>query len=202
MNCLKQKIGLSNAQGNPQELFEQIAAIENQFKMEIPEAEKIAMAIEKLPVEYRSVLTAEMRKKGTGITSSHIESAAFQHWRAMYGSFASNPIIDNDTTTTESNKEVALAAFSGTCHRCGKCGHKEADCYSKQHINGQPLGAKQGTNNPQQQNEQKHNAKGQSKTRFKGTCNYCSKYGHKEADCRKKLMKRKEMANKKQVLQL
>ena len=183
MNCLKQKIGLSNAQGNPQELFEQIAAIENQFKMEIPEAEKVAMVIEKLPVEYRSVLTAEMRKDGTGITSSHIESAAFQHWRAMYGSFASNPIIDTDTTTTESNKEVALAAFSGTCHRCGKCGHKEADCYSKQHINGQALGAKQGTNNPQQQNEQKHNAKGQSKTRFKGTCNYCSKYGHKEADC-------------------
>ena len=28
-----------------------------------------------------------MRKEGVGITSSHIESAAFQHWRAMYGSF-------------------------------------------------------------------------------------------------------------------
>ena len=104
----------------------------------------------------------------------------------MYGSFASNPIINTDTTTPESNKEVALAAFSGSCHRCGMHRHKEADCYSKQHINGQALGAKQGTNNPQQQNEQKHNTKGQSKTRFKGTCNYCSKYGHKEADCRKK----------------
>ena len=101
----------------------------------------------------------------------------------MYGLFASNPIIDTDTTTTESNKEVALAVFNGTCHRCGKRGHKEADCYSKQHINGQVLGAKQGTNNTQQQNEQKQNAKGQSKTRFKGTCNYCSKYGHKDADC-------------------
>ena len=51
MNRLKQKIGLTNAQGNPQELFEQMAAIENQFKTEIPEAEKVAMAIEKLPVE-------------------------------------------------------------------------------------------------------------------------------------------------------
>ena len=156
MNHLKQKIGLSNAQGNPQELFEQIAAIENQFKTEIPEAEKAAMAIEKLPVEYRSVLTAEMIKEGTGITSSHIENAAFQHWRTMYGLFASNPIIDTETTTTEMNKEVALAAFSGTCHRCGKRRHKEADCYSKQHINGQALGAKQGTNSPQQQNEQKN----------------------------------------------
>ena len=186
MNHLKQIIGLTNTQGNRQELFEQTAAIENQFKMEIPEAEKVAMVIEKLPVEYQSVLTAEMRKEGIGIISSHIESAAFQHWRAMYGLFASNPIIDNDTTTTESNKEVALAAFKGTCNRCGKHGHKEAECYSKQHINGQALGAKQGTSNPQQQNEQKQNAKGQSKTRFKGTCNYCSKYGHKEADCQKK----------------
>ena len=48
------------------------------------------------------------------------------------------------------------------------------------------MGSKQGTNSSQQQNEQKNNTKGQSKTRFKGTCNYCSKYGHKEADCRKK----------------
>ena len=131
MNRLKQKIGLTNAQGNHQELFEQMAAIENQFKTEIPEAEEVDMAIEKLPVEYQSVLTAEMRKEGIGITSSHIESAAFQHWRAMYGLFASKPIIGTDTTTTESIKEVALAAFNGTCHRCGKRRHKEADCYSK-----------------------------------------------------------------------
>ena len=192
MNRLKQKIGLTNAQGNPQELFKQMAAIENQFKTEIPEAEKVAMVIEKLPVEYRSVLTAEMRKEGIGITSSHIESAAFQHWRAMYGSFASNPVIDNGTTTADNNKEVALAAFNGTCNRCGKHGHNEVECYSKQHINGQALGAKQGTNNMQQQNEQKQNAKGQSKTRFKGTCNYCSKYGHEEADCRKKKADKKK----------
>ena len=127
MNRLKQKIGLTNAQGNPQEMFEQMAAIENQFKTEIPEAEKVAMAIEKLPAEYRSVLTAEMRKEGVGITSSHIESAAFQHWRAMYGSFASNPVIDDGANTVDNNKEVALAAFSGTCNRCGKRGHKEAE---------------------------------------------------------------------------
>ena len=105
-----------------------------------------------------------MRKEGTGITSSHIESAAFQHWRTMYGSFASNPVIDNEKTTSESNKEVPLAVFSGMCHKCGKHGHKEADCYSKQHINGQALGAKQGTNSQQHSNEQKNNAKSQKKT--------------------------------------
>ena len=106
MNRLKQKIGLTNTQGNPQELFEQMAAIKNQFKTEIPEAEKVAMAIEKLPAEYPSVLTAEMRKEGVGITSSHIESAAFQHWRAMYGSFASNPVIDNGANTADKIKKL------------------------------------------------------------------------------------------------
>ena len=176
-----------------------MSAIENQFKTEIPEAEKVAMAIEKLPVEYQSVLTAEMRKEGIGITSSHIESAAFQHWRAMYGLFASNLIIDNGTSTTDNNREVALVAFNGTCNRCGMRGHKEAECYSKQHINGQALGAKQGTNNTQQQNEPKQNAKGQSKTRFKGTCNYCSKYGHKEADCRKKRVDKKKGNDKQET---
>ena len=139
-----------------------------------------------------------MRKEGIGITSSHIESAAFQHWRAMYGSFESNPIIDNGTTTTDNNKEVALVAFNGTCNRCGKRGHKEAECYSKQHINGQALGAKQGTNNTQQQNEQKQ-TKGQGKTKFKGTCNYCSKYGHKEADCRKKKADKKKGNGKQEM---
>ena len=199
MNHLKQKIGLTNTQGNPQELFEQMAAIENQFKAVIPEAENVAMPIEKLPVEYRSVLTAEMRKVGIGITSSHIESAAFQPWRAMYSSFASNPFIDNGIPTMDNNKEVALAAFNGTCNRCGKRGHKEAECFSKQHINGQALGAKQGTNNMQQQNEQKQHAKGQNKTRFKGTCNYCYKYGHKEADCRKKKADKKKGNGKQEM---
>ena len=42
------------------------------------------------------------------------------------------------------------------------------------------MGAKQGTNNTQQQNEQKGNGKGQGKTKFKGTCNYCSKHGYKQ----------------------
>ena len=74
----------------------------------------------------------------------------------MYGSFVSNPVIDNEKTTSESNKEVALAVFSGTCPRCGKHGHKEADCYSKQQ-------AKQGTNSQQHSNEQKNFAKSQKK---------------------------------------
>ena len=60
------------------------------------------------------------------------------------------------------------------------------------------MGAKQGTNNTQQQNELKQNGK-QGKTKFKGTCNYCSKYGHKEADCRKKKADKKKGNSKQET---
>ena len=52
MNQLKQHIGLQTLESNPQSLFEQIAALENQFKKRMDDSEKIAIAIEELPVEY------------------------------------------------------------------------------------------------------------------------------------------------------
>ena len=59
-------------------------------------------------------------------------------------------------TKDSKNGKVALANtdFKGTCHKCGKTGHKKADC--------------------------KEEAK---KTKLKGTCNHCNKKGHKEKDC-------------------
>ena len=51
MNCLKQQIGLKTPESNPQTMFEQIAALENQFKTPMHDSEKIVIAIEKLPGE-------------------------------------------------------------------------------------------------------------------------------------------------------
>ena len=50
MNQLKQHIDLQTPKSNPQSLFEQMAALENQFKKRMDDSEKIAIAIEKLPV--------------------------------------------------------------------------------------------------------------------------------------------------------
>ena len=48
MNRLKQRIGLQTPESNPQSLFEQMAALENQFKKTMDESEKVAIAIEKI----------------------------------------------------------------------------------------------------------------------------------------------------------
>ena len=46
-------------------MFEQIAALENQFKTTMSDSEKIVFAIKKLPAEYQPVLIEEMRKEGS-----------------------------------------------------------------------------------------------------------------------------------------
>ena len=76
-----------------------MAVLENQFKKTMGDSEKIAIAIEKLPVEYQPVLTAEMRKEGSLLTAQHMANAAFQHWQSVDGSYANNTVIDG------SNKE-------------------------------------------------------------------------------------------------
>ena len=116
MNELKHKIGLPTPQSNPQIMFEQIAPLENQFKTTMMSSEKIAIALEKLPSEYQSVLTLEMSKEGHRIIPRHIEDVAFQYWREVYSSYAKNTIIDSKSEDKTDEKEVALMAFNRTCH--------------------------------------------------------------------------------------
>ena len=89
MNQLKQCIGLQTQESNPQSSFEQMAALENQFKKTMGDSEKIAIAIEKLLVKYQPVLTAERRKEA----SLYIENAAFQHWWSVHGLYANNTVV-------------------------------------------------------------------------------------------------------------
>ena len=117
MNCLKQQIGLKTLESNPQMMFEQIAALENQFKTLISDSEKPVIVIQKLP--------AKMRKEGGMLMASHIENAAFQYGCLVHCSYAKNMVINAvNNQESESGKEVVLAAFNGTCNRCGPRGHK------------------------------------------------------------------------------
>ena len=45
-------------------MFEQIASLENQFKTNMSNSEKIAITINRLHTDYQPVLTAEMQNKG------------------------------------------------------------------------------------------------------------------------------------------
>ena len=98
-------------------MFEQIASLENQFKTDMTNSEKIAIAIKKLPAKYQPVLTPEMCKEGSGITPMHIENVTFQYWMSVYdSSYATNAMIDGTQEDKQNDKEVALKAFNGTCH--------------------------------------------------------------------------------------
>ena len=152
------------------------------------------IAIEKLPAEYQPVLTAKMRKEGSLLSASHIENTPFQYWHSVHGLHAKNLVTDAaKKQDSESGIEVALAALNGTCNRCGHRGHKGAECYDKKHINRQTLtqkaGGGQGSNSNQGNKKDNNNNNmnsNQEKKCFQGDCNYCSKFGHKEADCHKK----------------
>ena len=65
-------------------MFEQFAALENQFKTPMSDSVKIAIAIKKLPAEHQPVLTAEMRKEGGMLMASHIVNATFQYWQSVH----------------------------------------------------------------------------------------------------------------------
>ena len=134
-----------------------------------------------------------MRKEGTLVTAQYIENAAFQHWRSVHGSYANNSVIDGASQDTkETWKELALAVFNRTCNRCGCRGHKEAECYAKKHINGQPKNNSSESGMSSSGNGGSNSNQKQKKKWFQGNCNYCRKFGHKEADCRKKAANHKK----------
>ena len=105
----------------------------------------------------------------------------------MHESYACNTVIDGAITEEkDKGKELALAVFSGTCNRCGRCAHKEAECYAKKHMNRQTLTPKNNNNGGAGSNTNQNSKNNVKKKRFYGNCNYCRKFRHKEADCRKK----------------
>ena len=92
---------------------------------------------------------------------------------------------DEDETHESEEEESAMTAqggpkrfkkkYKGRCKKCGKYGHKSADCRSD---------PSNSNNNWYNNNNGKHKHK--HKHKFKGKCNYCGMEGHKEKDCWKK----------------
>ena len=54
-----------------------MAALKNQFKKTMDDSEKIAIAIEKLLIQYQPVPAVEMRKEELMLMVQHIENATF-----------------------------------------------------------------------------------------------------------------------------
>ena len=122
----------------------------------LTDEDMMAHILANLPVEYSELITtveSELDREGGDFGLDDLMTRIRGFYKRKF---------ENRATDKE---EVALAAgqfFKGLCHRCGKYGHKAANC---------PEG--------------KGNEKGQKK-RFAGKCFYCGKTGHKQEDCFKK----------------
>ena len=87
---------------------------------------------------------------------------------------------DDESDESEDEKALFGAQFKGRCNKCGKWGHKGADCRSKD-------GDKQGS-------KDKPNGYG-NKKKFDGECHFCHKKGHMKRDCFKWKKEQGEQAN-------
>ena len=105
--------------------------------------------LEKDPKDYADILAVTEQKKGDALTMKDLEEAMNTQFRIRYG---------DTEKDDEGESELALSAFSGTCYKCNKKGHKANNCLEKKQS-------------------------GQSGGKFKGKCNGCGKTGHRYADC-------------------
>jgi len=98
----------------------------------------------------------------------------------------------------DKDEEQALVAghnshkkFKGTCRLCGVMGHKADQCWeddknAEKRPQGWVKGRRQTGGNSNNRNNNNNNRSNNGQ-RFQGNCTYCQKYGHREADCRKKI---------------
>jgi len=87
---------------------------------------RIPFVLSAAPEKYHAIITSEMRDKAERLTLDDLEDAMNDQWRLT----PEGKKGDND----EDDKEgvVALSAFSGTCYKCGKSGHKALQCRSSE----------------------------------------------------------------------
>ena len=139
---------------DPANLFEQIKAMENQFRdlpQKLSEDDKIAAVLEKASDEYGVILANTAQEKGSRLTMDDLEDAMKIQWRIVKGTKES---------TNQPGKEFVLSAFTGKCYKCGQSGHKANEC-------------------PNAEKEDKSGGR----QKFTGKCNMCGKTGHKASQC-------------------
>eukprot|EP00957_Ditylum_brightwellii_P207748 15354383-Ditylum_brightwellii.AAC.1 len=107
---------------DPDRLFKKLLGLENQYNtalFQISSEDLIATVLEKVPVEYGTILTCEQRVKGSNLTMAHLNEAMSQLYQTMYGS---------DKKNEEENEVGLITADNTVCYNCNKKRHKSFQC--------------------------------------------------------------------------
>jgi hypothetical protein len=116
---------------NPGLMIDKIEGIKARYTLlgvTIRDEDLVARALVAAHPDYKSVLVSEKRLRDEGLTLDHIRECMKTLYDATYGS-------ETKQTADESDKEMSLTNvtsdgvyFPGTCHTCGKRGHKQEHC--------------------------------------------------------------------------
>ena len=155
---------------NPQVLDDKLTAVELLYRASgrrLDEQRKLTVLINSLHEEYTFCLTtANMRAQMKGETTASYDEL-YNECKARFAALTvavpeKYKMVSAMDERKDKPKEIGLNAlpFKGKCDKCGKIGHKKADCRSGN-------GGEESNNKP----------------KFNGTCNRCNRKGHKEANC-------------------
>jgi hypothetical protein len=167
------------ANEDPFDFFAKVAEIRNRApEVKIEEREIISLIVQKAPFKYKSLISSEMERLGTNMTLNGLSMALHNHYRLMS---CEEGKAESDS---DSEKEIALSTFNGSCFKCKKKGHKANECPGGGNNNNGGNNTNKGRgggNNSSNNNNNNSNKNGTGK--FKGKCNNCGKVGHMAKDC-------------------
>jgi hypothetical protein len=161
----------------------------NKIKQDcVDEEDFMAHVLGSLPSDYDEVvLNLERELKAKTLTMKGLK----ENLKAKYSLMKKEHNWSDEESALVSTqggtqtKTTFRSKFKGTCHNCGKMGHKSQDCWEKEeNKNRRPQNFGSGRGNGSHTSSGGRGGGRGSGGRFQGKCNKCNKFGHKAAECR------------------